>query len=164
MEPIKSNCFSNHFPPLDLADMKSQPLKLIILTALVSVLGSFAVIVWFLSHPHSPVISGIGFSSTPIKLLLCSIIIPTSVSFILIRLSLGGIFFYNDEDHEEEKFRSSHTYRFIFFSFKHSLSGLFYLCLLQMNPISLWVLFVFLNLDHRDMNVVMGFVFQELSH
>ncbi|MFS7975898.1 hypothetical protein Hanom_Chr10g00886021 [Helianthus anomalus] len=71
MQPIKANCFSNHFPPLDFADMKSQPLKLTILTALVSVFGSFVVVGWFLSHPHSPMISGIGFSSTPIKLLLC---------------------------------------------------------------------------------------------
>ncbi|MFS8033413.1 hypothetical protein Hanom_Chr17g01569261 [Helianthus anomalus] len=41
MEPIKSNQLSNQSSPLDLAEIKSQPLKLYFLTAIVAVLGSF---------------------------------------------------------------------------------------------------------------------------
>ncbi|KAJ0879632.1 hypothetical protein HanRHA438_Chr10g0453701 [Helianthus annuus] len=40
MEPIKSNCFSNQSPPLDLAEMKSQPLKLTKITSMIAVQGS----------------------------------------------------------------------------------------------------------------------------
>ncbi|MFS7980208.1 hypothetical protein Hanom_Chr16g01428051 [Helianthus anomalus] len=41
MELIKSNYPSNHSPPLDLAEMKSQPLKLIKITSTIAVQGSF---------------------------------------------------------------------------------------------------------------------------
>ncbi|KAJ0470139.1 hypothetical protein HanPSC8_Chr14g0632641 [Helianthus annuus] len=37
MDPIKSNQLSNHFWPLDLAEIKSQPLKLIKITAIMAV-------------------------------------------------------------------------------------------------------------------------------
>ncbi|MFS8008539.1 hypothetical protein Hanom_Chr14g01273991 [Helianthus anomalus] len=41
MEPIKSNQLSNQYPPLDLAEIKSQPLKLIKITSLIAVESSF---------------------------------------------------------------------------------------------------------------------------
>ncbi|MFS7913490.1 hypothetical protein Hanom_Chr02g00142381 [Helianthus anomalus] len=41
MEPIKSNQLSNQYPPLDLAENKSQPLKLIKITSLMAVQSSF---------------------------------------------------------------------------------------------------------------------------
>ncbi|MFS7992040.1 hypothetical protein Hanom_Chr12g01077621 [Helianthus anomalus] len=41
MEPIKSNQLSNQYPPLDLAEIKSQPLKLIKITSLMVVKSSF---------------------------------------------------------------------------------------------------------------------------
>ncbi|MFS7995732.1 hypothetical protein Hanom_Chr12g01121401 [Helianthus anomalus] len=39
MDPNKCNCFSNHSPPLDLAKMKSQPLKLTKITSMMAVHG-----------------------------------------------------------------------------------------------------------------------------
>ncbi|MFS8014157.1 hypothetical protein Hanom_Chr15g01341291 [Helianthus anomalus] len=44
MVPIKSNQLLNQSPPLDLAEIKSQPLKLTKITAVVAVGGSF---LWF---------------------------------------------------------------------------------------------------------------------
>ncbi|MFS7982727.1 hypothetical protein Hanom_Chr10g00966181 [Helianthus anomalus] len=41
MEPIKSNQLSNQYPPLDLAEIKSQPLKLIKITSLMAVSRQF---------------------------------------------------------------------------------------------------------------------------
>ncbi|MFS7938215.1 hypothetical protein Hanom_Chr05g00436751 [Helianthus anomalus] len=41
MVPIKSNHHQNHYPPLDHAEMKSQPFKLHFLTAIVAVHSSF---------------------------------------------------------------------------------------------------------------------------
>ncbi|MFS8028366.1 hypothetical protein Hanom_Chr16g01509721 [Helianthus anomalus] len=49
MEPIKSNQLLNPSPPLDHAEIKSQPSKLSILTAFTSVINSF-LISFFSSH------------------------------------------------------------------------------------------------------------------
>ncbi|MFS7979641.1 hypothetical protein Hanom_Chr10g00930091 [Helianthus anomalus] len=40
MDPIKSNQLLNQYPPLDLAEIKSQPLKLQKITDVVAVQGS----------------------------------------------------------------------------------------------------------------------------
>ncbi|KAF5760554.1 hypothetical protein HanXRQr2_Chr16g0754851 [Helianthus annuus] len=42
MEPIKSNHLLNQYPPLDLTEIKSQPLKLTKITTLMAVQGSFS--------------------------------------------------------------------------------------------------------------------------
>ncbi|MFS7908022.1 hypothetical protein Hanom_Chr01g00078321 [Helianthus anomalus] len=47
IKPIKSNCFSHHSLPLDLAEMKSWPFKLHFITANIAVHGSFLASAFF---------------------------------------------------------------------------------------------------------------------
>ncbi|KAJ0691823.1 hypothetical protein HanPI659440_Chr15g0579191 [Helianthus annuus] len=52
MEPIKSNHHPSQYPPLDLAEIKSQPLKLTKITTSMAVIYGF--LSWWL-FPHFPV-------------------------------------------------------------------------------------------------------------
>ncbi|KAM0010790.1 hypothetical protein Hdeb2414_s0026g00676291 [Helianthus debilis subsp. tardiflorus] len=59
MKPIKCNCFPNHSPPLDLAEMKSQPLKLKKITSPMAVQNSSSqflqqVVTTIFFYPLSP--------------------------------------------------------------------------------------------------------------
>ncbi|MFS7902282.1 hypothetical protein Hanom_Chr01g00009441 [Helianthus anomalus] len=55
MEPIKSNHHPSQYPPLDHAEMKSQPFKLAKITALMEVICSFLLVV--LLQKFRPMIS-----------------------------------------------------------------------------------------------------------
>ncbi|MFS7900559.1 hypothetical protein Hanom_Chr00s121603g01811861 [Helianthus anomalus] len=64
MVPIKSNRFANQYSPLDMAEIKSQPFKLIKKTAMMAVHGGF-LSRWF-SRLFLPMIS--MFIPTPCPL------------------------------------------------------------------------------------------------